>query len=361
MTTSRAALLTGPNTVELVEYPVPDIGEDEAILRIEAAALCGSDVAQVRSGRSAGKPTRLVPGHEPMGVIDRIGAGAAERWGVREGDRVAVEVVVPCHACPACAARNHVSCERSLGAYGYRPFESPTPLIGGFADYMYLHPQSVVHRIDREVPVSVAAMYNSFAAGVRWGVHLGGAREGSTVLILGAGQRGIAAAIAARQAGAEQIIVTGLARDRHKLDAALALGADTAVYADSEDVPERVRELTDGRLADVVLDLTPDAAQPVQDALDAARPGGRVVLAGLKHGRGIELVTDRIIQKGLTVVGARGVESTSIDEAITLIESGRFPLEELHTHSFGLDDVVRGIDVLAGVPDEPAIHVSVEP
>ncbi|GAA3660415.1 zinc-dependent alcohol dehydrogenase [Microbacterium marinilacus] len=361
MTTSRAALLTGPDTVELVEYPVPDVGEDDAVLRIEAAALCGSDIAQVRSGLSAGRPTHLVPGHEPMGVVHAIGRSAARRWGVGVGDRVAVEVVVPCHECPSCAVRNHVACERSLGAYGYRPFESPTPLIGGFADYMYLHPQSVVHRIDAEVPVAEAAMFNSIAAGVRWAGHLGDVRPGATVVILGAGQRGIAAAIAARQAGAEQIIVTGLAQDAHKLDAALAIAADSAVMADSEDVPERVRELTGGRLADVVLDLTPDAAQPVQDALEAVRPGGRVVLAGLKHGRGIELVTDRIVQKGITVVGARGVESTSIDEAIALIESRRFPLDLLHTHSFGLDEVVHAIDVLAGVPDDPAIHVSLVP
>ncbi len=130
----------------------------------------------------------------------------------------------------------------------------------------------------------------------------------------------------------------------------------------AENTVERVREITDGAMADVVLELTPLAAEPVTDALLAARHGGRVVLAGLKGNKEIPLRTDLVINRALTVVGAFGVDARGYEEAIALIESGRFPLDKLHTHTFGLDDTALAIETLAGeVPGEAAVHVSVHP
>jgi len=356
---ARAAFLTGPDTVEVHRVPVPEHGDDDAILRIEANGLCGSDIEQIRTGGRAG---RVVPGHEPLGVIESIGAAAAERWGVQAGDRVVVEVVLPCRACRQCAAGIFSACENSPGSYGYRPFPAPTQLLGGFAEYMYLHPDSVVHRMDAGIPANIAALYNSLAAGIRWGVHLGRVAPGDTVAIFGAGQRGIATAIAAKAAGASHVIATGLTRDAHKLGVARDLGVDDTIFADVDDVPSRIRELTEGRLADVVVDLTPVAAQPVRDALEAVKMGGTVVLAGLKHGHPIEIVTDTLVQKAITLVGARGVEGVSIREAITLIESGSYPLEKLNTHVFGLDELPYALDVLEGkVAGEDAIHIAILP
>lgn len=362
MSTARAAFLTAPSTIEIRDVPLPDDLGDGALLRVEACGLCGSDVEQFHGGtREAGKV--VVPGHEPLGVIDRISPAAAERWGVAVGDRVVPEIVVPCGACRRCDAGETTSCERSLGSYGYRPFPSPTELVGGFADYMYLHPNTVVHRMNPDIPAELAAMFNPIAAGIRWGVQLGGAGTGDTVLVLGAGQRGIAAAMAVKSAGAARVIMTGLASDAHKLALARDFGVDDTIVVDDDvDVPERVRALTDGAMADVVLELTPMAAQPVRDAIDAARVGGTVVLAGLKGHRPIELVTDRIIQKGLRLVGALGVDSTSVREAIRLVESGVYPLERLHTHTYGVDEVGTALRVLAGeVAGEEPVHVAVVP
>jgi threonine dehydrogenase-like Zn-dependent dehydrogenase len=104
------------------------------------------------------------------------------------------------------------------------------------------------------------------------------------------------------------------------------------------------------------------AAEPVMDALEAARHGGRVVLAGLKGGKEIPLRTDVVINKALHVVGAFGVDATAYAEAIAIIESRRYPLEKLHTHTFGLDDTAQAMETLAGeVSGEQAVHVSVHP
>lgn len=352
-------MLTGPGRVEVEELPVPAIGVDDAVLRIEVNGLCGSDIEQVTTGGRFGP---LIPGHEPVGVVERIGADAASRWGVSQGDRIAVEVVLPCHRCRMCADGVYSSCERSLGAYGFRPIPGPTRLTGGFAEYMYVHPNSIVHRIDNDVPIVEAAMYNALAAGFRWANQLGGVRPGDTVVIFGAGQRGIAASIAALSAGAEHVIATGLSRDAHKLDLARSFGVHTTIDVEQEDVVARIAEATSGRGADVVVDLTPVAAQPVRDALEVVRMGGTVVLAGLKHGQEIEVVTDKIIQKGLRVVGARGVEGTSIAEAVALIESREYPLAALSTHTFGLEDAAHAVSVLAGkVEGEHAVHVAILP
>jgi threonine dehydrogenase-like Zn-dependent dehydrogenase len=186
--------------------------------------------------------------------------------------------------------------------------------------------------------------------------------------VLGAGQRGLAAVIAARAAGAGAIIVTGLAADAHKLALAREFGADHTIVVDESgpggvsDTVARVTELTDGELADVTLELTPMAAAPVTVALLATRHGGRVVLAGLKGGQEVPVVTDHIINRALTVVGAFGVDARGYAEAIRIIESRRFPLEKLHTHTFGLDDTARAMQTLAGeVAGEAAVHVSVHP
>jgi threonine dehydrogenase-like Zn-dependent dehydrogenase len=284
---------------------------------------------------------------------------------VQPGDRVALEVIVPCRSCQQCLIGRYQACPNRKYGHGVTGIDVEPSLWGGFAEYLYLAPGSVVHPVDRNVPVEVAAMFNPLAAGVRWAGQLGGVQLGDTVLVLGAGQRGLASVIAARMAGAGTIIVTGLEADRHKLALAREFGADHTIEVDAEGAAstvEQVTEITHGAMADVVLELTPIAAAPVTDALLSARHGGRVVLAGLKGGREVPLRTDLIINRALSVFGAFGVDARANEQAIGIIESGRFPLEKLHTHTFGLDDAARAIETLAGeVPGESAVHVSIHP
>ncbi len=361
--TVRAAVQAAPGVIEVREFPRPVVGPDDGLLRVEANGVCGSDVEIYRGhlrpmGQEGGGPVPFVAGHEAMGVVEEIGDRAAGRWGVRAGDRVAVEIIVPCHACRRCLAGHYQSCPNRRYNHGATGIDVAPSLWGGLAEYMYLSPGTIVHPIDPGLPAEVAALFNPMGAGVRWACHLGRVSLGDTVLVLGAGQRGLCSVIAARAAGAGRVIVTGLAADARKLALAREFGADHTIVADEEDTVARVRELTGGDLADVVLELTPMAAEPVTDALLSARHGGRVVLAGLKGDREIPLRTDVIVNRALTVVGAYGVDHRAYREAIALIESRRFALEKLHTHSFGLEETVKAIETLAG---GTAIHVSVHP
>lgn len=360
----RAAVQVGPRQIEIREFPRPEIGPDDGLLRVEANGICGSDLEVYRGHMTMSKGP-FVPGHEPLGIVEEIGERAAQRWGVEAGDRVAVEVIVPCRSCHACLTGRYQSCPNRRYGHGVTGIEVEPSLWGGLAEYMYLSPTSVLHKIDKTLPAELAALYNPLGAGVRWAYHLGEVGLGDTVLVLGAGQRGLASVIASRAAGAGTIIVTGLEVDEHKLELAREFGADHTIVVDEEadvDVAERVREITDGALADVALELTPMATEPVTDALKAVRHGGRVVLAGLKGGRETSLSTDLIINRALTVRGAFGVDATAYAETIAIIESRRFPLEKMHTHTFGLEDTTLAMQTLGGeIPGEQAVHVSVHP
>jgi threonine dehydrogenase-like Zn-dependent dehydrogenase len=247
-------------------------------------------------------------------------------------------------------------------SYGFVPMTVEPALWGGYATHLYLHPKAVVHKVPAKVRADVAVLFNPLGAGVRWGVTLPRTTIGQTIVVLGPGQRGIAASVAAKIAGARLVIVTGLTRDRHKLDLALELGADVAIDVEREDLVPRVRELTDGHMADVVLDVTANATQPVIDAVDLVRPGGTIVLGGLKGTAVPSFPSDKIVLRGITVIGARGVTADGYRDALSIIGSERFALERMRTHTFALADAERAIQVLAGeVPGEHAVNVVITP
>ena len=350
---SRAIVQTGARSLELRELPLPEIGDDDGLLRIEACGICGSDYEQYEGALPVRLP--VVPGHEPVGRIDRIGARAAERWGVSEGDRVCVEALLP-------SAEGLIG-RGGLSAYGYLSVDRPPGLWGGFADYLYLAPNAVLHRIDSKIPPEIATLFNPLGAGFRWAVAMPQLQPGETLVVLGPGQRGIASVIAAKEAGARQVIVTGLARDERKLALAREFGADITVNVESEDVRTIVREATDGRGADVVIDVTAYATEAVTQAVDLARRGGRVVLAGTKGQKPVaDFYSDRIVMKELTLIGALGVDYDSYDRAVRLIESGKHDLARLHTHTVPLTEAERALDLLAGkVPGEEAVHIALVP
>jgi len=346
---TRAIVQTGPRQLELRELPMPEIGADDALLRVEACGICGSDAEQYEGILPV--PYPLVPGHEPLGIIEEIGDRAARRWGVDVGDRVAVEVLLPCGHCPACRGGRYQVCRGRGGLFGYSyiPLSHPPGLWGAYADFMYLDAASIVHRVRRDLAPEIAVLFNPLGAGFRWAVEIPRTGPGDTVLILGPGQRGLASVVAARAAGADQIIVTGLSRDAAKLALARELGADHTIDIEQEDARRRVKELTGGRGADVIVEVSANAAQPVAEALHYAAASARVVLAGVKGFKGVpDFISDLIVVKEITIHGAFGVTSRGYEAAIRLIESGAVPLATMHTHDFELEQAELAIQTLAG-------------
>lgn len=350
----------GVERIEMRELPLPTVGADDALLQVEACGICGSDVEQFQGVLKV--PLPLIPGHEPLGRIAAIGERAARRWGVAEGDRVAVETMLPCGACARCrGGAYHLCAQRRI--YSYVPLSVAPGLWGAYAEYLYLPPNAIVHPVDPTLPPELAVLFNPLGAGFRWAVEIPRTRPGDTVLVLGPGQRGLASVIACREAGAGAILVTGLSRDAHKLALAREFGADHTIDVEREDVVARVRELTGGRGADVVVEVSAFAVEPVRDAIDCCAPGGTVVLAGVKGMKPVpDFVSDKVVLKEITLRGAIGVTWSAYEQAIRLIESRRLPLERLQTHRFALRDAERALRTLAGeVPGEQAVHCCLLP
>ncbi len=361
----RAAVQIADRTIEVQQFAEPVVPADHLLLRVEGSGICGTDHEQFSGVLSDhGAITYpLIPGHEPVGRIVEIGDEAGAAWGLAVGDRVAVEAYVACGLCANCVRDLPKFCAQRF-LYGYTPATIGCGLWGGFGEYMLIRPRTVLHRVPDELSIEDAVLFNPFGAGFEWAVRRAGTQVGDVVLVLGCGQRGLACVVAAREAGAATVIVTGLTRDGVKLDLARTLGADHAIDVEATgDLAAVVADLTHGALADRVVDTTPLAVSPVVDAVEAARPGGTVVLAGIKGRRAAEgLFTDRVVVKALDVRGALSVDSWAFEQAIRLIASHRYPLEQLHTHTVTIDDAAHGIRLLAGEVDgETAIHVTVTP
>ncbi|NIP13286.1 MAG: alcohol dehydrogenase catalytic domain-containing protein [Pseudomonadales bacterium] len=346
---------TDVRKLEPMELPLPEIDDDSALLPLEACGICGSDYEQFEGVLRT--PMPVVPGHEPLGRIAKIGDRAAARWGLDQGDRVAVETMISCRHCGPCLSGSYHLCDHRL-IYSYVPVSDAPGLWGGYSQYMYLHPNSVVHPVSRELPPEIGVMFNPLGAGFRWAVELPATRPGDTVVILGPGQRGLASVIACREVGAGTIIVTGLSADEKKLELARQFGADYTINVENENTVKRVKAITDGRGADVVVDVSAYATKPVADALSLVRPGGTVVLAGVKGFKAVEgFVSDLVVLKEISIKGAIGVTSSGYRSAIRLLESGRVPVERMHTHDFALADAELAIRTLAReVPGDGSIH-----
>jgi alcohol dehydrogenase len=359
---ARALVLEKPRTLVARELAVPEHGDDDAVLRVEACGLCGTDHEQY-TGHLAGG-FAFVPGHETVGVIEGIGDTAAQRWGIAAGDRVAVEVFQACRACDACRAGAYQRCERHglADMYGYIPVDKPPGLWGGYAETQYLGPDTIVHRIPDVLDPVVATLFNPLGAGLRWAVTVPGTSEGDVVAVLGPGVRGLSAAAAAKDAGAAFVMVTGRgARDAERLAVAGDFGADLAVDVADTDPVRALRDVTGG-LADVVVDVTAKAPEAFAQAIALVRAGGTIVVAGTRGSPVRELQADHIVFKELRIIGALGVDSAAYRAALALLATDRYPFADLPRRVARLDDAEDLIRSLAGEADTPPpIHGVIAP
>ena len=208
-------VLTSPRSFEARRFPLPELGPDDGLLRVEACGLCGTDHELYTGHMRARGP--VIPGHETVGVVEALGDAAARRWGVAVGDRVALECFQSCRECEPCRAGLYRRCTRNglRTLYGMTPIDVIPSLRGGYAEWHYLAPDSMLLPVPAGLDPVDATLFNPIGAGLRWGADLPATGPGDVVAVLGPGIRGLAAVAAAREAGAERIMITGFGeRDR---------------------------------------------------------------------------------------------------------------------------------------------------
>lgn len=361
-----AAVRTAASTTEFREYPMPDIPEDGALMRVEVAGICGTDV------KLYGKPPGddpVIMGHENIGIIEKAGKQFLERKGVKEGDRVFVEHYVPCFQCEWCHKGEYRLCQATdwrknpnAIRYGYTSAHRAPHLWGGFAQYMYLPWNAVLHKVPDGVSAELAGVVTPMANGIQWALLDCGVGYNTTVLIQGPGQQGLSQTVACKQAGASLIIVTGTSKDKARLEVAKQLGADYVINVSEEDPLARIMEITANKGVDVALDCTAGAGTiPVLLGIEALkRKGGTLLIQG-EVADFPNFPLGKIANKYITVKAARGHNYLSCELALQQLASDRFPLDLITTHRFGLKDTDLAIKSVGGMGEEGVIHVSLLP
>ena len=361
-----AAAKVGPSQIELREFPMPDVPDGSALLKMEVAGICGTDVKMFKQPL---KGAPVIMGHENIGYIAKAGRTFTQRKGLKEGDLVFLEHYVMCGKCEWCHSGQYRHCintdwrDNPDGIrYGYTSSERPPHLWGGFAQYVYLPWNSVVHKVPDGLTPELAGLATPMANGIEWSLFDGGVGYNSTVLIQGPGQQGLSQTVICKQAGASLIIVTGTSKDGARLAVAKELGADYVIDVQQEDALTRIMAITGGKGVDVVLDCTAGAGTtPVLLGVDALkRKGGTIVVQG-EMNEFPNFPIAKVTLKFITIKSARGHSYKACELALQQLASHRFPLEKVTTHRFGLADTALAIKSVGGEGAPGVIHVSLMP
>ncbi|MGH3967032.1 MAG: zinc-dependent alcohol dehydrogenase, partial [Mycobacterium sp.] len=329
-----AAVRTAAGTTEIREFPMPDIPDDGALLKVEVAGICGTDVKMYAKPVIPGP---VIMGHENVGVIAKAGREFSKLRGFREGDRVFLEHYVPCIQCEWCHLGEYRHCEATdwrtnpdARRYGYTSAENPYHLWGGFAQYMYLPWNAVVHKVPEGVSDEGAGIVTPLSNGIQWALFDAGVGYNSTVLIQGPGQQGLSQTVACKQAGASLIIVTGTTRDKARMELAKTLGADYVIDVVAEDPLARIMEITWGKGVDIALDCTSGAGvKPVLLGIDALKRRAGTLLIQGELAAFPDFPVKKLTEKAITIKSARGHSYRSCELALAQLASKRFPLDLL--------------------------------
>lgn len=355
-TSSRQVVFPRKGVIELGSIPVPAPAQDQVLMRVRRVGICATDLHLLEG--HIGDPFPLVPGHEFVGEVAAIGADAAARRGLSVGDRISVEMQLPCNDCPRCAEGRYNICERDDPAsgepvgreYGINIPRTAAPgLWGGYADYLHVPAEAITHRLPETLEWDTAALVEPLAVSFR-AVQRGRVSAGDTVVVIGPGPVGLLISAAAKIAGAARVVMVGTRQNR--LDLARRFGTDATINSrEVSDVRQAVLDELGG-LADVVIEIA-GVTDAQSLAVTLARRGGRVVLAGacgwdadVSFGADRDLLT-REIDVLPSFLSAGGYEPS-----IAALSDGAYPYAELVTHRFPLEQVSDAYDVVREKRDD---------
>ncbi len=341
--TMRAWILKDPDELELVTKPVPRPGTAEVLIRIDAVAICATDLEVIGQGPPAlvnGRPPfnqAFTPGHEYMGTVAGLGPNVDE---YQVGDRVTVEIHAGCGRCKRCREGMYTACHNYGANYpgndkGHRANGFTTN--GGFAQYAVNHINTLM-RVPDSMTDAEAALVVTAGTSMYGFTELGGLLAGESVVVIGPGPIGLLGAAIAKVLGASPVILTGTRQDR--LAIGTKLGADVTVDSTAQDPVATVLRLT-GKGADYVLDCA-GTEESVNQAIRMTNRGGKICLAAFPHGP-VKIDLAYAVQNNIYLFGIRGEGRSATHRALALMAAKRFDATLIHTHTFGLEDLPKAL------------------
>jgi len=342
--TMKAWVLGNPGDISLQDKPVPAPGKAEVLVRIDAVAICATDLEIIYHGPPAmiegGDPYNkgFTPGHEYMGTVVALGPGVDE---YEIGERVTVEIHAGCGQCKRCREGMYTSCHNYGKNYGdvdkgHRANGFTTD--GGFCEYQVNNINTLVH-VDDTMSDEEATLVVTAGTAMYGLTELGGLVAGESVVVTGPGPIGLLGAAVAKALGAQPVILTGT-RD-NRLEIGKQLGADHVINVRKEDPVEAVRKLTDGKGVDYVIECSA-APNAINEAAQMVNRGGKICLAAFPH-EAPAVDVAHLVRNNIYVYGIRGEGKAATHRAEAFMRQKRFDATLIHTHTFDMDDLPEAI------------------
>jgi L-iditol 2-dehydrogenase len=325
-----AAVYYNNHDVRIEEMPVPEIGDEEVLLKVMASGICGSDVIEWYRVPKAPR----VLGHEATGVIDRVGSKVTS---LKVGDRVFVSHHVPCNQCRYCQRGHHTACQ-TLHTSNYYP--------GGFAQYIRVPKINVdfgVYKLPEDTSFEEGTFIEPLAC-VSRGQRLANLQKDDTLLIIGSGISGILHAQLAKFKGLEKIVVADI--NPYRLQLAKKFGADHALNA-KENLPQKLKEVNDGRLADQVVVCT-GATSAALTALDCVEKGGTILFFAVPDPTvKLPVPINQFWRNEITMRTSYGAAPNDLEDSMRVLATKRLNVKDMITHRLSLSEAAEGFRLMA--------------
>jgi L-iditol 2-dehydrogenase len=345
----KALVIYKPNDLRVEEVDIPKIKDDEVLVKVEAVGICGSDI-EIKNGTYPDYIAYpIIPGHETAGTVVEVGKNV---FGLKVGDRVAIEPHAGCGQCRNCKVGYYSYCV-NYGKPGHRTLGFTVN--GGFAEYVAA-PARNCHKLPSNLSFEEGAMAVSAGTSM-FGLMEIGVDAGEFIVVIGPGPIGLTALALVKALGAGTTVMVGTRWSR--LNLAKELGADVLVnIREGQDPVKVVLELTDGLGADLVINTTP-SPESVAQSVKMLRRGGRLLMLGITW-EPTPLVLGEIVVKGITIKGTRGEARNALDRVISLASSGKIDLKKIITNVFPLSEVIHAFEVFEKRIGDP-VKVVVKP
>lgn len=337
---SKAMVVTAPGKIEMRSFDLQDTPADHVLVKTTVTSVCSTDLKVFQGHTPVGRYP-LIMGHEIAGTIVEIGREAAGFYNLEVGDRITIEPYISCGKCAESRSDYYYHYCSHGGIYGISmPCTRPPYLFGGYSEYFYLVPGTIIHKQNENMEDSAASISSVVANGVRWVKTLGKIGFGESVVISGPGSQGLCSIAAARHAGANPVIVLGLECDVDRLKMAQEFGAHHVINVDRDDPIASVSSLTpDG--VDAVIE-TSGTPRGIKTAVDLVRRAGRIVNIGLSGGRETSINFDELVWKSVSIINGLG-QAGNVSDAMKLIDTGKYPFEKINNYTYRLEELPQAL------------------
>lgn len=320
----RAIYFKEPWKAACIDVDKPEPKEGQALIKVRAAGICGSDIGAFRGTNPLVSFPRII-GHEIVGEIETIPDNNIR--GLKPGDHVIVDPYLYCGKCYPCSI-GRTNCCTDLNVLGVH-------IEGGMSDYM-VHPADMLWKLPDDMPWDIAPIAEPLTIALH-GIHRGRLKKGEHVAIIGAGPIGLLAAMAALTYGAEPIVIDVV---KERLLFARELGVKYTIHSLEENTEEKIKEYTGGKMAELVMECS-GANPAVRSTLDFVSNAGRITLTGWPK-KETPIPTDLITRKEIDILGAR-TSSNEFEEAIELIHTGKVDVRRILTKTISMEEVPASI------------------